>query len=108
MNSLEVNENIFGMKKISYWKIYGVRQFPYPGNRKHFPIFSRSFSGQIIITNDVFGMTIHQFEREYKQCLKRRIAKEQWILNLQYPIKSSRQYLEYLEKCTCHNEGTHH
>ncbi|VDI18312.1 Hypothetical predicted protein [Mytilus galloprovincialis] len=108
MNSLEVNENIFGMKKISYWEIYhvyGVKRFPYPGNRKHSIILSRSFSGQIIITNDAFGMTIHQFEREYKQCLKRRFAKEQWILHLQYPIKSSQQYLEYLEKCTCHNEG---
>ncbi|CAC5414804.1 unnamed protein product [Mytilus coruscus] len=50
-------------------------------------------------------MTIHQFEREYKKCLQRRFAKEQWILNLQYPMKSSHEYLEYLENCTCHKEG---
>ncbi|CAC5373591.1 unnamed protein product [Mytilus coruscus] len=52
------------------------------------------------ISNDVFGLTISQFERMYKACLERRITKEQWILNLRYPDKSSKEYLEYLENCT--------
>ncbi|XP_063406778.1 uncharacterized protein LOC134690697 [Mytilus trossulus] len=53
-----------------------------------------------MISNDVFGLTISQFERVYKGCLERRKTKEQWILNLRYPDKSSKEYLEYLENCT--------
>ncbi|XP_071146160.1 uncharacterized protein [Mytilus edulis] len=54
----------------------------------------------MVISNDVFGLTISQFERMYEACLERRKKKEQWILNLRYPDKSSKEYLEYLENCT--------
>ncbi|VDI31648.1 Hypothetical predicted protein [Mytilus galloprovincialis] len=54
----------------------------------------------MVITNDVFGLTISQFERMYKACLERRKIHEQYILNLRYPDKSSKEYLEYLENCT--------
>ncbi|CAC5423029.1 unnamed protein product [Mytilus coruscus] len=53
----------------------------------------------MMISNDVFGLTIRQFERVYKACLERRKRKEQWIINLRYPDKSSNEYLEYLENC---------
>ncbi|CAG2212321.1 unnamed protein product [Mytilus edulis] len=92
--------NLFGMKKTTYWEIYGVKRFPYHGKRKFTPLLSQSFDGGMVISNDVFGLTISQFERVYKACLERRKTKEQWILNLRYPDKSSKEYLEYLENCT--------
>ncbi|XP_052102227.1 uncharacterized protein LOC127735866 [Mytilus californianus] len=54
----------------------------------------------MIISNDVFGLTIKQFERMFKTCLDKRKTQEQWILNLRYPDKSSNDYLEYLQSCT--------
>ncbi|VDI34286.1 Hypothetical predicted protein [Mytilus galloprovincialis] len=94
------DENLFDMKKTTYWEIYGVKRFPYRGKRKYTPLLSQSFDGGMVISNDVFGLTISQFERMYKACLERRKTKEQWIINLRYPDKSSKEYLEYLENCT--------
>ncbi|CAC5377870.1 unnamed protein product [Mytilus coruscus] len=97
-NSEDVNS--YGIIKTTYWKIYGVKRFPYRGKRKYTPLLCPSFDGGMKISNDVFGLTISQFERMYKACLERRKTKEQWILNLRYPDKSSKEYLEYLENCT--------
>ncbi|CAC5406621.1 unnamed protein product [Mytilus coruscus] len=58
----------------------------------------------MMITNDVIGLKIRQFERMYKACLERRKSREQWILNLRYPDKSSNEYLEYLQNCTDSNK----
>ncbi|XP_063418138.1 uncharacterized protein LOC134700917 [Mytilus trossulus] len=88
------------IKKTTYWEIYGVKRFPYHGKRKFTPLLYQSLNGRMVISNDVFGLTISQFERKYKACLDRRKTNEQWILNLRYPDKSSKEYLEYLEKCT--------
>ncbi|XP_063405755.1 scavenger receptor cysteine-rich type 1 protein M130-like [Mytilus trossulus] len=97
------NGNSFSMRKITFWELYGVKRFPYRGKRKYTPLLSQSFDGGMIISNDVFGLTIRQFERMYKACLERRKTHEQWIINLRYPDKSSNEYLEYLENCTdCH------
>ncbi|XP_071126730.1 uncharacterized protein [Mytilus edulis] len=95
--------NLFGMRKITYWEIYGVKRFPYRGKRKFTPLLSQSLDGGMVISNDVFGLTIRQFERVYKACLERRKRKEQWIINLRYPDKSSNEYLEYLQNCTDSN-----
>ncbi|CAC5366520.1 unnamed protein product [Mytilus coruscus] len=92
--------NLFGMRKIPYWEIYGVKRFPYRGRRKFTPLLYQSFDGGMKISNDVFGLTIRQFERIYTACLERRITQQQWILNLRYPDKSSNEYLEYLQNCT--------
>ncbi|CAC5423023.1 unnamed protein product [Mytilus coruscus] len=92
--------NLFGMRKITYWEIYGVKRFPYRGKRKYTPLLSQSLDGGMVISNDVFGLTISQFERVYTACLERRKRKEQWIINLRYPDKSSNEYLEYLQNCT--------
>ncbi|CAC5382324.1 unnamed protein product [Mytilus coruscus] len=89
-----------GMRKITYWEIYGIKRFPYRGRRRYTPLLSQSSDGGMIISNDVFGLTIRQFERMYKVCLNRRKTHEQWILNLRYPDKSSNDYLEYLQNCT--------
>ncbi|VDI57443.1 Hypothetical predicted protein [Mytilus galloprovincialis] len=99
------DENLFDMMKTTYWEIYGVKRFPYRGKRKFTPLLSQSLDGGMVISNDVFGLTISQFERMYKACLERRRSKEQWILNLRYPDKSSKEYLEYLENCTDCNKG---
>ncbi|VDI20651.1 Hypothetical predicted protein [Mytilus galloprovincialis] len=98
------DENIFDMKKTTYWEIYGVKRFPYRGKRKFTPLLSQSLDGGMVISNDVFGLTISQFERMYEACLERRKSKEQWILNLRYPDKSSIEYFEYLENCTDYNK----
>ena len=65
----------------------------------------QSDDGGIIISNDVFGLTIRQFERMYKDCLERRKTHENWIMNLRYPDKASNEYLEYLDNCTDCNKG---
>ncbi|XP_076107434.1 uncharacterized protein LOC143075755 [Mytilus galloprovincialis] len=88
------------MKKITDWEIYGVKRFPYRGKRKYMPCLYQSFDGGMVISNDIFGITIRQFERMYKACLARRKKHKQWILNLRYPDKSSYEYLEYLQNGT--------
>ncbi|VDI57023.1 Hypothetical predicted protein [Mytilus galloprovincialis] len=94
------DENVYGMRKITYLEKYGVKHFPYCGRRKYTPLIHKSVDEGIFISNDVFGLTIRQFERMYKDCLHRRKTHEQWILNLRYPDKSSNDYLEYLQNCT--------
>ncbi|XP_071142279.1 uncharacterized protein [Mytilus edulis] len=86
-----------GFTKITYWEKYGVKRFPYSGRRKYSPCVYQSEDGGIIISNDVLGLTIKQFERTYKECLDRRKAHEQYILNIRYPDKTSTEYMEYLE-----------
>ncbi|XP_063416938.1 uncharacterized protein LOC134699258 [Mytilus trossulus] len=93
-------QNFFGMKKVTDWEIYGVKRFPYRGQRNYTPCLYQSFDGGMVISNDVFGLTIRQFERIYKACLDRRKKHKQWILNLRYPDKSSNEYLEYLQDGT--------
>ncbi|VDH89706.1 Hypothetical predicted protein [Mytilus galloprovincialis] len=94
------DDNLFGLKKETYWEIYGKKRFSYRGKHKFTPLLYQSLDGGMVISNDVFGLTISQFERMYKACLERRKTKEQWITNLRYPDKSSKEYLEYLENCT--------
>ncbi|XP_071144250.1 uncharacterized protein [Mytilus edulis] len=93
------------IRKFTYWKKYGVKRFPYRGKRKYTPLVYQADDGGIVISNDVFGLTIRQFERMYKDCLDRRKTHESWIMNLRYPDKASNEYLEYLDKCTdCNKE----
>ncbi|VDI19551.1 Hypothetical predicted protein [Mytilus galloprovincialis] len=94
-----------GIRKFTYWKKYGVKRFPYRGKRKYTPLVYQADDGGIVISNDVFGLTIRQFERMYKDCLDRRKTHESWIMNLRYPDKASNEYLEYLDKCTDCNKA---
>ncbi|CAC5383664.1 unnamed protein product [Mytilus coruscus] len=98
------DEVFFGMRKISYWELYGVKRFPYRGRRAYTPLLHQSIDGGMIISNDVFGLTIRQFERIYKGCLDRRKTQERRILNIRYPVKTSNYYMEYLQKCTDNNK----
>jgi hypothetical protein len=55
--------------------------------------------------NDLFGLAIFQFEREYKACLERRKHNEPQILNILFPIKTGNRYLEYLESTQSQQTG---
>ncbi|VDH97267.1 Hypothetical predicted protein [Mytilus galloprovincialis] len=94
------DECLFGMKKTTYLEKYALKRFPYPGTRRFTPLIYQSLDGGAVISNDIFGLAISQFEREFRACLERRRTQEQWILNLRYPDKSSNEYLEYLQDCT--------
>ncbi|VDI20827.1 Hypothetical predicted protein [Mytilus galloprovincialis] len=91
------DQNVRGLRKITYLEKYGVKHFPHRGRRRYTPSVERSEDGGIFISNDVLGLTIRQFERMYKACLDRRKANEQYILNIRYPDKTSDEYMEYLE-----------
>lgn len=91
------------MRRITNWGQYGVQRFPFRGRYRYTPSTFQSSDGGTIISNDVFGMTIKQFDCQYKACLERRKTQEQRILNLRYPDKSTNEYLEYLQYCTNHN-----
>ncbi|XP_076082433.1 uncharacterized protein LOC143053526 [Mytilus galloprovincialis] len=93
-----------GLRKITYWEKYGVKRFPYRGRRRYSPCVYQSEDGGIVISNDVFGLTIRQFERMFQACLDRRKAQEQYILNLRYPDKLANEYLEYLDNRRYLNE----
>ncbi|XP_071142291.1 uncharacterized protein [Mytilus edulis] len=97
-------QNVHGLRKVAFWKKYGVKRFPYHWSRRYTPFVFRSEDGGIVISNDVLGLTIRQFERIYKDCLDRRKTQEQFILNLRYPDKTSNEYLEYLENSTHDNK----
>lgn len=99
------DENKCRLRKFAYWKKYGVKRFPYRGRRRYLPSINQFTDGGIFISNDVFGLTIKQFERKYKECLERRKIHEQLILNIRYPDKSSHEYLEYLHNCIYYNKG---
>ncbi|XP_063443284.1 uncharacterized protein LOC134723654 [Mytilus trossulus] len=94
------DECLYGMKKTTYLENYDLKRFPYPGTRRYKQLIYQSLDGGMIISNDVFGLTISQFEREFRACLERRRTQEQWILNLRYPDKSSNEYIENLQDCT--------
>lgn len=101
----DIKQNVYGLRKITYWERYGVKRFPYPGRRKSTPLVYQSEDGGITFSNDVFGLTIKQFERVYKGCLDRRKTREQYILNLRYPDKTSEEYLEYLQDSADYDNG---
>ncbi|XP_063405829.1 uncharacterized protein LOC134689789 [Mytilus trossulus] len=96
--------NVYGLRKVSFWEKYGVQRFPHRGRRRYSPFAYQSKDGGIIISNDVFGLTIRQFERIYKACLDKRKTSEQNIINIRYPDKTSDEYLEYLQESTDYNQ----
>ncbi|XP_071144204.1 uncharacterized protein [Mytilus edulis] len=95
---------MYGLWKVHFWEKYGVKGFPYSGRRRYSPFAYQTADGDIVISNDVFGQTIMQFERIHKTCIIRRKTNEQYILNLRYPDKTSDEYLEYLEDNANYNQ----
>ncbi|VDI71241.1 Hypothetical predicted protein [Mytilus galloprovincialis] len=94
----------YGLRKISFWEKYGVKSFPYRGRRRYSPFSYQSVDRGIVISNDVFGLTIRQFDRMYKACLDRRKTHDQYIINLRYSDKTSDEYMEYLQDNTDNNK----
>lgn len=97
----------YGLRKVNFWEKYGVKCFPYRGRRRYSPFAYQSVDGGIVISNDVFGLTIRQFEQLFKACINRRKTHEQYILNLRYPDKTADEYLEYLQDFTEPIKGNH-
>jgi hypothetical protein len=91
------DKKVHPTKKVLFVDSYGVKSLPYRGRRKHFSSIRQILGSRTHRHNDLFGMAIFQFEREYKACLQRRKQNEPQILNIVFPIKTGNRYLEYLE-----------
>jgi len=84
------DNNVYKTKKGLFVDSHGVKSFPSSSTDRH---------------NGVFGLTIFQFEREFKACLERRKQNEPHILNILFPIKTDNRYLEYLENTQSQHTG---
>jgi len=98
-------KKVYPTKKVLFVESYGVISLPYKGRRKHFSSIQQILGSSRNRHNDLFGMTIFQFEREYKACLERRKQNEPQILNILFPIKTDNIYLEYLENTQSQQTG---
>jgi hypothetical protein len=96
---------VHATKKVLFVDIHGVKSFPYRGRRKHFSYLKQILGNSTDCHNDLFGLAIFQFEREYKSCLERRKQNEPQILNILFPNKTDNRYLEYLENTQSQQTG---
>ena len=99
------DHKVYKTKKMLFVDSHGVKSFPYRGRRKHFSCLKHILGSSTDRHNDVFGLTIFQFEREFKACLERRKQNEPHILNVVFPIKTDKRYLEYLENIQSQQTG---
>jgi len=102
------NKKVYNTKKVLFVESHGVKNFPYRGRRKHFSCLKQILGKRTDRHNDLFGLTIFQFEREYKACLERRKQNRPHILNILFPIKTDNRYLEYLENTQSQQTGNYH
>jgi hypothetical protein len=101
----DVDKKVYPTKKVLFVDSYGVKSLPYRGRRKHFSSIKQILGSRRIRHNDLFGMVIFQFEREYTACLERRKQNEPQILNILFPNKTDNRYLEYLENTQSQQTG---
>jgi hypothetical protein len=99
------DKKVYPTKKVLFVDSYGVKILPYWGRRKHFSSIRQILGSSTDRHNDLFGMAIFQFEREYTACLERREHNEPQILNILFPIKTGNIYLEYLENTQSEQTG---
>ena len=92
-------------KKVLFVDSYGVKSSHYRGRRNIFSSIRQILGSSTDRHNDLFGMAIFQFEREYAACLERRKQNEPHILNILFPIKTGKNYLEYLENTQSQQTG---
>ena len=104
-NDDDDDKKVYNTKKVLFVDRYGVKSFPYRGRRKHFSCLKQILGSSTDRHNDLFGMAIFQFEREFKACLERRKQNEPRILNILFPNKTDNKYLEYLENTQSHQTG---
>jgi hypothetical protein len=99
------NKKVHKTKKVLFVDIHGVKNFPYRGRRTNFSYLKQILGNRRDRHNDLFGLTIFQFEREFKACLERRKQNEPLILNILFPNKTDNRYLEYLENTQSQQTG---
>jgi hypothetical protein len=99
------NKNVYSTKKVLFVDSHGVKNLPYRGRRKHFSSIQHILGSRRNRRNDLFGMAIFQFEREFTACLERRKQNEPQILNILFPVKTDNRYLEYLENTQSQQTG---
>jgi hypothetical protein len=99
------DKKVHPTKKVLFIDSYGVKSLPYRGRRKHFSSIRQILGKRTDRHNDVFGMAIFQFEREYTACLERRKLNEPQILNILFPIQKDNRYSEYLENTQSQHIG---
>ena len=99
------NKKVHKTKKVLFVDSHGAKSFPYRGRRTHFSSIRQILGSSRNRHNDLFGLTIFQFERQYKACIKRRKQNEPQILNILFPIKTANIYLEYLENTQSQQTG---
>ena len=104
-NEDDDNKKVYPTKKVLFVDIHGVKSFPYRGRRKHFSYLKQILGNSTERHNDLFGLAIFQFDREYKSCLERRKQNEPQILNILFPNKTDNRYLEYLENTQSQQTG---
>lgn len=96
----------YRIRKLTYYEKYGVKTFSYKGKRKYSSCLRQTFEGSIVVQNDIFGLTIQQFEKEFVECLKRRKSNQQKITNILYPNKTTVAYLEFIEHKSVELDGS--
>ncbi len=99
------DKKVYPTKKVLFVDIHDVKSFPYRGRRTHFSYIRQILDSRTERHNDLFGMAIFQFEREYQACLKRRKQNEPHILKIVFPSKTDNRYLEYLENTQSQQTG---
>jgi len=99
------DKKVYPTKKVIFIDSYGVKSMPYRGRRKHFSSIRKILGSSTNRHNDLFGMAIFQFEREYTACLERRKQNEPQVLNILFPVKTENRYLEYLENTQSQQTG---
>ena len=99
------DKKVYPNNKVLFVDSHGVNSLPYRGRRTHFSNIRQILGSRTERHNDLFGLAIFQFEREYKACLERREHNEPQILNILFPIKTGNIYLEYLENTQSQQTG---
>jgi len=99
------DKKVYPTKKVLFVDSHCVKSFPYRGRRTRFSSIRQILDSSTERHNDLFGLAIFQFEREYKACLRRRKENEPHILNILFPIKTGNRYLEYLENTQYQQTG---
>ena len=90
------DKKVYPTNKVLFVDSHGVKSLPYRGRRTHFSNIRQILGSRTERHNDLFGLAIFQFEREYKACLERREHNKPQIMNILFPIKTGNRYLEYL------------
>ena len=99
------DHKVYKTKKVLFVDSHGAKSFPYRGRWKYFSCLKQILGISTGRHNNVFGLTIFQFEREFKPSLERGKQNEPHILNIVFPIKTDKRYLEYLENIQSQQTG---